>query len=69
MVEQKPHPIFKRKGDDLYIEKEIDLATALCGGNFLVNHLDDRKILVHILPGEVITPNAIKYVAGEGMPG
>lgn len=55
-IEQKPHPRFQRKNDDLYYHVEIDLLTALGGGSFSVEHLDERWLTVTIAPGEVITP-------------
>lgn len=55
-VEEKPHDLFKRKGDDLYMSQKIDLLTALAGGQFLVNHLDDRTLVVNITAGEIIKP-------------
>ncbi|KAI8320368.1 DNAJ domain-containing protein Mas5 [Martensiomyces pterosporus] len=68
IVDEKEHPRFKRRGDDLYYEAEIDLITALAGGNVHVQHLDDRVLNVTILPGEVIKPGEVKAVEGEGMP-
>lgn len=55
-IEQKPHPRFQRKGDDLFYQAEIDLLTALGGGTINIEHLDDRWVTVAIAPGEVITP-------------
>lgn len=55
-IEQKPHPRFQRKGDDLFYHAEIDLLTALAGGAIYVEHLDDRWLTVEILPGEIISP-------------
>lgn len=69
VIEEKEHSRFKRKGDDLYYEAKIDLATALCGGQFSIEHLDDRVLLVNILPGECIKPGDVKVISGEGMPG
>ena len=54
VIEEKPHDRFKRQGDDLVIEQEIDLLTALGGGQFAIKHLDDRALIVKINPGEVI---------------
>jgi hypothetical protein len=68
-VEQKEHARFQRKGDDLYIETEIDLLTALGGGKFAIPHLDGRCLIINVLPGEVVKPGEIKSVRGEGMPG
>ena len=38
----KPHPEFKRTGQELYYEAKIDIVTALFGGVFQITHLDDR---------------------------
>ena len=40
VVDQQPHKIFKRKGGDLMIEKEILLSEALTGVSFTIAHLD-----------------------------
>lgn len=55
-IEQKPHPRFQRKGDDLFYHAEIDLLTALAGGAIYIEHLDERWLTVEIMPGEVIAP-------------
>lgn len=55
-IEQKPHPRFQRKGDDLFYQAEIDLLTALAGGTIHIEHLDDRWMTVNIAAGEVIVP-------------
>ncbi|KYG41715.1 hypothetical protein M433DRAFT_459487 [Acidomyces richmondensis BFW] len=67
-IEQKPHPRFQRKGDDLFYHAEIDLLTALAGGAVYIEHLDDRWLTVEIMPGEVISPGEIKVIRGQGMP-
>lgn len=54
VIEEKPHERFKRQDNDLLIDVEIDLLTALAGGEFTIKHLDDRALLVRIEPGEVI---------------
>lgn len=55
-IEQKPHPRFQRKDDDLFYRADIDLLTALAGGTLHIEHLDDRWLNVEIIPGEVIAP-------------
>lgn len=67
-IEQKPHPRFQRKGDDLFYQAEVDLLTALAGGAIYVEHLDDRWLTVEILPGEVISHGEVKVIRGQGMP-
>lgn len=67
-IDQKPHPRFQRKDDDLFYHAEIDLVTALVGGAIYIEHLDDRWLTVNIVPGEVISPGQIKVIRGQGMP-
>ncbi|KAL9102006.1 MAG: hypothetical protein Q9163_002806 [Psora crenata] len=67
-IEQKPHPRFQRKEDDLFYHAEIDLLTALAGGVIHIEHLDDRWLSVAVEPGEVISPGEIKMIRGQGMP-
>lgn len=67
-IEQKPHTRFQRKEDDLFYHAEIDLLTALGGGQIYIEHLDERWLTVNIYPGEPITPGAIKVIKGQGMP-
>lgn len=55
-IEQKPHARFQRKDDDLFYRAEIDLLTALAGGEIHVEHLDERWLTIKINPGEVIAP-------------
>ncbi|EZF25364.1 chaperone DnaJ [Trichophyton rubrum D6] len=67
-IEQKPHPRFQRKDDDLFYQANIDLLTALAGGTINIEHLDERWLSVTIAPGEPITPGQIKVIPGQGMP-
>jgi len=54
VIEEKPHPRFKRSGGDLVLDMEVDLLTALAGGQFTIRHLDDRALMVKVHPGEVL---------------
>ena len=60
VIEEKPHERFKRQDNDLIIEVEIDLLTALGGGAFAIKHLDDRALMVQLHPGEVIKHGMIQ---------
>ncbi|KAF4578673.1 Type I HSP40 co-chaperone [Pleurotus pulmonarius] len=68
VIEEKPHERFTRKDNDLIIEVDIDLLTALAGGQFAIRHLDDRALLVKIEPGEVVKHGDVKVIHGQGMP-
>ena len=52
----------------MLIEKEITLLQALTGVDFVLTHLDGKKIRIKNKPGEVIKPDEIKTVEGHGMP-
>jgi len=67
ILQQKEHPVFERKGDDLYMEKKITLFEALCGFSFTINHLDKRVLLVKS-PPDIVKPGDVLCVEGEGMP-
>ncbi|KAF1662174.1 UNVERIFIED_CONTAM: hypothetical protein FQV16_0012037, partial [Eudyptes robustus] len=68
VIKTKPHPEFQRRGDDLWMRKSISLNEALCGYQTVVEHLDGRKVLIKTKPGEVIKPESVRIVKGEGMP-
>ncbi|GLB35267.1 putative dnaJ central domain [Lyophyllum shimeji] len=68
VIEEKPHERFKRHENDLLTEVEIDLLTALAGGQFAIRHLDDRALLVQLEPGEVVRHGESKVIRGQGMP-
>mgnify|MGYP003366229660 CR=1 FL=1 len=68
VVSEKPHKDFKRVGDDLVYEAEIDLLTAISGGEFSLQHVSGDWLKISIIPGEVISPGMRKIVEGKGMP-
>jgi DnaJ family protein A protein 2 len=68
VLEEKKHKTFKRKGADLFMEKEITLLEALTGLDFVLTHLDGRKIRIKNNPGEVIKPDSMFTVENLGMP-
>ncbi|WP_287641516.1 J domain-containing protein [Bacteroides sp.] len=58
-------PVFKRLGDDLYVDVNIDLYTALLGGEQLVSTLDGQ-VKLKVKPG---TQNGTKVrLKGKGFP-
>lgn len=68
VIQQKEHPKFKRKHDDLFVEHTLSLTEALCGFQFVLTHLDGRQLLIKSKPGEVIKPDQFKAIDDEGMP-
>ncbi|KAG9301436.1 hypothetical protein G9A89_018108 [Geosiphon pyriformis] len=68
-LQQKPHDVFERQGNDLKTKVTITLTEALCGfSKVLVKHLDKRGLVVNHPAGEVIKPGDIKCIVDEGMP-
>ncbi|KAJ0102275.1 hypothetical protein Patl1_05837 [Pistacia atlantica] len=68
LLQQREHPKFKRKGDDLFVEHTLSLTEALCGFQFILTHLDGRQLLIKSNPGEVVKPDQFKAINDEGMP-
>lgn len=56
VLQQKEHPKFKRKGEDLFVEHSLSLTEALCGFQFILSHLDGRQLLIKSEPGKVVKP-------------
>jgi DnaJ-class molecular chaperone len=66
LISVKPDPIFERKGDDLYLDIDVDLYKALLGGEAPVPLPDGRKLMLTIPPE---TQNGRLFrLAGKGMP-
>ncbi|KAF8582209.1 hypothetical protein K439DRAFT_1413545 [Ramaria rubella] len=68
VIEEKPHDRFTRDGVNLKVEVEVDLLTALAGGQIAIKHLDDRALLIDIIPGTPIKEGDIKVIRDQGMP-
>ncbi len=62
----KPHNIFKRRGDDLYLRKNISLSQAALGDKVEVLTLEGRKILVEIPNGT--QSGKILKISRKGIP-
>jgi len=66
VISVKPDPIYERKGDDLYADIEVDLVSAMLGGEVPVPTPDGRRLILTI-PAE--TQNGRMFrLANKGMP-
>ena len=66
VISVKPDPLYERKGDDLYLDCEVELVTAMLGGQVPVPLPDGRKLMLTIPPE---TQNGRTFrLAGKGMP-
>jgi DnaJ homolog subfamily A member 2 len=62
----KPHATFKIINNyDLFIEKNISLAEAICGFTLKLDHLDGKDITIQVK--EIINPYSNKRIVGEGL--
>lgn len=68
VLDEKEHEVFRRSGNDLIMRMELLLTEALCGFQKCIKTLDDRDLVVTVIPGEVIKHGAVKCILNEGMP-
>lgn len=68
VVDERPHDKFTRKGNDLHYEAQVDLLTALAGGEIGFKHVSGDFVKATILPGEIISPGVTKVIENQGMP-
>ncbi|KAJ4832581.1 hypothetical protein Tsubulata_030782 [Turnera subulata] len=67
VIDEKPHPLFTREGDDLELAVEIPLVQALTGCTISVPLLEgDQKMSLSF--DNVIYPGFVKVIRGQGMP-
>lgn len=66
IIDERPHELFKRVGNDLIITQKISLLEALTGYTLQLTTLDGRT-LNHAI-SSIIGPDYEEIIAGEGMP-
>jgi len=66
VVKIKPHPIFERKGADLYMTKEIKITDALLRKEIVCQDISGEEFKVRIPPSQNLSKKL--KVAGRGMP-
>ncbi|XP_039035359.1 dnaJ homolog subfamily B member 4-like [Hibiscus syriacus] len=66
VIEEKPHALYKRDGNDLVVNQEITLLEALTGRTLELTTLDGRNLLIPLT--DIIKPGAEVVVPNEGMP-
>ena len=65
VISVKPHQLFERRGDDLYVSAAVPLATAVLGGEVLIPTLKGKLALK--IPPETQNGKTFR-LAGQGMP-
>ncbi|KAJ3692553.1 hypothetical protein LUZ60_011648 [Juncus effusus] len=66
VIDEKPHELFLREGNDLIMNLKIPLVDALSGATVNLKTLDGRDLVIKL--SEVVTPGYELVVAKEGMP-
>ncbi|XP_010475895.1 PREDICTED: dnaJ homolog subfamily B member 1-like [Camelina sativa] len=66
VVDEKPHSVFKRDGNDLIVEKQVSLIDALTGLTISVTTLDGRNLTIPVL--DIVKPGQEIVIPNEGMP-
>lgn len=66
VVDEKPHRVFTRDGNDLVVTQKLTLAEALSGYTVHLTTLDGRNLTIPI--NNIIHPTYEEVVHGEGMP-
>ena len=66
VVNERPHALFRRDGNDLTITLKLSLLEALIGKTLNMKTLDGRDITIQVT--DPVTPGYVKTVSNEGMP-
>ncbi|KAK7368141.1 hypothetical protein VNO80_10163 [Phaseolus coccineus] len=66
VLDERPHDIFKRDGNDLVVIQKILLVEALIGKTFNLTTLDGRDLTIQVT--DIVRPGFELVVSNEGMP-
>ena len=61
----QPHSLFSLRGKNLLMTRKITLTEALCGINFVIEHLDGK--FIQIKSKDIIKPGLIKRIDQQGI--
>ena len=65
VIHVKDHPIFKREEENLFLDKKIDLTTAIFGGEIIIKGIDEKNIKIKI-PAGTQSHSSLR-IEGQGM--
>ncbi|KAI3996169.1 hypothetical protein MKX01_022663 [Papaver californicum] len=66
VIDEKPHELYKRDGNDLIVSQKVSIAEVLAGMTVNVSTLDGRNLSIPI--SDVVSPGYELVVSQEGMP-
>lgn len=58
VLDEKEHERFRRNNNDLIMTMELELVESLCGFQKSIRTLDDRELVITLLPGKLKGFNA-----------
>lgn len=65
VINEKPHGVFKRLDNNLFIDIDLKLYQGLFGFDKVISHLDGRKL--HLSSSGKTDFNSVRKIVGEGM--
>ncbi|KAK9273100.1 hypothetical protein L1049_017907 [Liquidambar formosana] len=66
VIDEKPHDVYKRDGNDLVMNQRVSLAEALAGTTVNLTTLDGRNLTIPVT--DIVSPGYELVIAREGMP-
>ncbi|XP_022981315.1 dnaJ homolog subfamily B member 4-like isoform X1 [Cucurbita maxima] len=66
VIDEKPHDVFKRDGNDIIMNHRVTLAEALGGTTIYVTMLNGRNLSIPVI--DIVSPGYELVLAREGMP-
>ncbi|CAL9183624.1 unnamed protein product [Musa hybrid cultivar] len=66
VIDEKPHDVYKRDGNDLVVHHKISLVDALTGTRINLKTLDGRDLVIEMT--DVVKPSYELVIQSEGMP-
>ncbi|GAA0148533.1 hypothetical protein Leryth_022672 [Lithospermum erythrorhizon] len=66
VIDEKPHDVFKRDGNDLVVNQKISLLDALTGKTLSFTALDGRELKIPVK--DIVKPGQELSIQNEGMP-
>lgn len=66
IINEQPHPVFTREGDNLVVEQRIPYSKACLGSEISVQSLEGKKLKVKVPAG--IQPHSKLRLKGHGLP-
>ncbi|XP_062111730.1 uncharacterized protein LOC133823140 [Humulus lupulus] len=66
VIEEKPHGVFRRDGNDLVVKQRISLLEALTGKTLNLTSLDGRILSISVT--DIVKPGHEVVIQNEGMP-